>query len=288
MACMIRTVELTKRYGATLTLDRLSLEVPAGAVFGLLGPNGAGKTTFLWLVMGFVFPDAGQLDRGGLLPAQIGYLPEQAFYPSRFSVRDYLTTVARLAGLRGKGLRQAVDRLLGELGLEPVAGRNLGACSRGMIRRLGLAQALLGDPPLLLLDEPGQGLDPADQEFMRGQIVALRQAGRTVLLGSRHLDEVAGVCSHIAVLNRGRLVRSGVAAEVLAPRPQVLIVTGPLPGYLRDRLAGKTPDLVVTEGGLTLTGEAIAYKAHILRLLLDAGVDIRQVSERHFLEETDG
>ncbi len=277
---MIRAVELTKRYGPTLALDRLSLEVPAGAVLGLLGPSGAGKTTFLRLVMGFVFPDAGQVDRGGLSPAQIGYLPEQAFYPSRFSVRGYLTTVGRLAGLRGAGLRQAVDRLLGELGLEPVAGRNLGACSQEMLRRLGLAQALLGNPPLLLLDGPGQGLDPAGQEFMRRQIVALRQAGKTVLLCSRHLDEVTGACSHIAVLNRGRLVRSGDAAEILAPRPQVTIVTGPLPDDLRDRLAGRTPDLVVAEGRLTLRGEAVAYKAHILRLLLDAGVDIRQLSEQ--------
>ncbi len=290
---MIRAVELTKRYGPTLALDRLSLEVPAGAVLGLLGPNGAGKTTFLRLVMGFVFPDAGQVDRGGLSPAQIGYLPEQAFYPSRLSVRDYLTTVGRLAGLRGAGLRQAVDRLLGELGLEPVAGRNLEACSQEMLRRLGLAQALLGDPPLLLLDRPGQGLDPAGQEFMRRQIVALRQAGKTVLLCSRGLDEVTGACSHIAVLNRGRLVRSGVAAEVLAPRPQVTIVTGPLPDDLRDRLAGRTPDLVVAEGRLTLRGEAVTYKAHILRLLLDAGVDIRQLSEQPptpeevFLEATD-
>ncbi len=277
---MIRAIELTKRYGSTVALDRLSLEVPDGTVFGLLGPGGAGKTTFLRLVMGFVFPQAGQIDRGGLSPAQIGYLPEQASYPPHLSVRAYLTLVARLAGLRGAGLRQAVDRLTGEWGLESVAGRRLGACSQAMLRRLGLAQALVGDPPLLLLDEPGQGLDPTDQRFIAERIVALQQAGKTVLLGSHHLDEVTRVCSHIAVLKQGRLVRCGPLEEILAPHPQVTIVTGPLPDGLRDRLVGRSPDLIVAEGRLTLRGEAISYKAHLLRLLLDAGVDIRQIGEQ--------
>jgi ABC-2 type transport system ATP-binding protein len=300
---------LTKRYGPTLALDRLSLEVPAGAVFGLLGPNGSGKTTFLRLVMGFTFPDAGQIERGddptrlsGLRPARIGYLSEHAFYPTRFAVGDYLGTLGRLSGLHGKVLRREVDRLLGQLGLDEIAGRRLGALSRGMLQRLGLAQALLGDPPLILLDEPVLGLDPAGQKFMRDQIVDLHLAGKTVFLCSHHLDEVTRVCTHVAILKQGHLMRAAPLPEMLGSHSQVTIHTGPLPVDLAPRLATLSPGIVVAEddltagqgslgagGQVTLIEEALACKEQVLRLLLDAGVDIRQLdslgSQHAALEE---
>jgi ABC-2 type transport system ATP-binding protein len=281
---MIRVTELTKKYGETLALDRLSLEVPAGAVFGFLGPNGAGKTTFLRLIMGLAFPDAGQIEMGDLFPssdrqAAIGYLPERSFYPPRFSPREYLKTIGRLVGLSGHRLDQEVDRLLQRVQLDQVANRRLGACSRGMLQRLGLAQSLLGDPPLLLLDEPVLGLDPSGQKFMREQILAMHQAGKTVLLSSHHLDQVARVCTHVAVLNRGRLVRSGSLASILAPRSQVTITTSPMPTETADHLAALDPGIVLAEDRITLVGDAVFWKSGVLRLLLDAGVDIRQLSE---------
>ena len=297
---VIRVGELSKRYGSILALDRLSLEVPAGAVFGLLGPNGAGKTTLFRLVMGFVLPDGGWIDRGGLHPSSIGYLPERAFYPSRFRVRKYLTTVGRLAGLRGSALRGSVEQLLLQLDLKEVANQRLGACSRGILQRLGLAQALIGDPPLLVLDEPARGLDPAGQRFMRDRILALHQAGKTVILSSHHLDEVARVCTHVGVLNRGRLVRSDPLETLLAPRPQlavtpgpggssdfwqVTITTGPMPAELSSKLTSLGAGIAVTGRWVTLTGEAIAQKARVLRLLLDAEVDVQRIGERHFTLE---
>jgi ABC-2 type transport system ATP-binding protein len=278
---MIQVKTLTKHYNQTLALDRLSLEIPDGAVFGLLGPNGAGKTTFLRLVMGFVFPDAGELDLGGLPPARIGYLPERAFYPPHFTAREYLGTLGRLAGLKGDVLQQAVDRLLVQVNLDKVAGRRLSSCSRGMLQRLGLGQALLGDPPLLLLDEPGLALDPSGQKFMREQIVTLNQAGKTVVLSSHHLDEVSRVCTHIAVLSQGRLVRTGPLETMLAPRAQVTIVTGPLPHDVLSDLAGSSSDIVTTDRQIVLSGSAVSRKAEVLYLLLDRGVDILQLSERH-------
>ncbi len=290
---MIHVHNLTKRYDTVLALDGLSLEVPPGAVFGLLGPNGAGKTTFLRLTMGFVFPDAGTIDRGGLPPASIGYLPDRAFYPPRFTIRRYLETVGSLAGLKGSVLEQAVAGRLEQLDLSRVAGRRLGACSRGMLQRLGLAQALLGDPPLLLLDEPAQGLDPAGQKFMRDQIVALQRAGKTVILSSHHLDEVARVCTHVGVLNRGHLVRSGPLEAILAPRPQVTIVVRAMPADLPERLAALAPGVTVAEQVVTLNGDAVHHKARVLRLLLDAEVDVRQLAEQYatledvYLEATD-
>ena len=278
---MIRAQALTKHYKSTPALDRLSLEIPQGAVFGILGPNGAGKTTFLRVVMGFVFPTAGTIDRGGLSPASIGYLPDRAFYPLRCTIRDYLSTLAQLAGLTGAPRHEQVTRLLDQVGLSEVAQQRLGTCSRGMLQRMGLAQALLGDPDLLVLDEPAQGLDPAGQVFMREQIATLGQAGKTVLLASHHLDEVTRVCSHVAVLSRGRLVRTGPLASMLAPRAQTVIDTGPIPAELAGQLSGRLPGVTVREQQIMLDGDAAAHKAEVLRLLLDQGVDIRRLSEVH-------
>jgi ABC-2 type transport system ATP-binding protein len=289
---MLHVEQVTKRYQSTLALDRLSLSVPSGSVLGLLGPNGAGKTTLLRIIMGFVFPDAGRIERGDLIPANIGYLSERALYPPRFGVRRYLTLHGQLAGMTGQVLRETVSELLAQVGLENVGDRKLGACSRGMLQRLGLAQALLGDPALLLLDEPVLGLDPAGQKFMRDQIVNLRRRGKTVLLASHHLDEVTRVCTHVAVLKEGRLVHSGTMDSILAPQSLVTIRTSPLPEALGIQLVQRVPGVTLFEGGLTLTGESLAHKAEILRMLLDARVDIQQLSERYstleeaFLEAT--
>lgn len=278
---MIRVKALTKRFSATVALDRLSLEIPDGTIFGLLGPNGAGKTTLLRVIMGLVFPDAGEVDRGGLSPSRIGYLPERAFFPPHFTVRDYLATLGRLADLQGTTLQQKVDQLLQQVCLDGVASHRLGACSRGMLQRFGVAQALIGDPPLLLLDEPALGLDPAGQRFMRQQIATLRQAGKTVLLSSHHLDEVTRTCSHVAVLSKGCLVHSSALDATLTPRARVIIGTGPLPHELSARLISLAPGITVTDRQVVLSGDAVSRKAEILRVLLKMGIDIQQLSEQH-------
>ena len=283
---MIHVKALTKRYSEILALDRLSLEIPSGSVFGLLGPNGAGKTTLLRVLMGLVFPDSGDVDRGSLSPARIGYLPERAFFPPRFAIRDYLVTLGGLADLRGDVLRQRVDQLLQEVGLDGISGHRLGACSRGTLQRVGLAQALLGDPPLLLLDEPALGLDPAGQRFMREQIATLHRAGKTVLLSSHLLDEVTRICTHVAVLSKGCLVCSSALDDILTPHTRVIISTDPLPQELSSRLTSLASDITVTDGQVVLSGDAVSRKTEILGLLLNTGIDIRQLSEqRSTLEE---
>ena len=283
---MIHVKALTKRYSTVLALDRLSLEIPGGTVFGLLGPNGAGKTTLLRVIMGLILPDAGEVDREGLSPARIGYLPERAFFPPRFTIRDYLVTLGGLTGLRGNLLRQRVDQLLQQVGLDSLSGHRLGACSRGMLQRLGLAQALLADPLLFLLDEPSLGLDPAGQRFMRQQIAALQLAGKTVLLSSHLLDEVSRTCTHVAVLSNGCLVRTGALDDMLTPHARVTISTSPLPYDLSLRLTSLAPDIMVADRQVVLSGDAVSHKAEILSLLLSMGIDIRQLSEhRSTLEE---
>lgn len=278
---MIAVNSLSKRFGSTQALDRVSFEIPGGSVFGLLGPNGAGKTTLLRLVMGFLQPDAGAINLGTLRPAQIGYLPERAFYPARITLGSYLSTLGRLAGLEGAQLRTQIDQLLHQVDLHRARNQRLGTCSRGMLQRLGLAQALLAGPPIVLLDEPARALDPAGQRFMRQQVASLQQAGTTVVLSSHHLDEVARVCTHVAVLSQGKLVRMGPLDAMLAPTSQVLITTGPMPSDLPAQLAALSPQIGVTGRQITLSGDSTSFKAEVLRILLENGVDVQHLSERH-------
>jgi len=278
---VIQVQGLTKRYKETAALVQLSLQVPQGSAFGLLGPNGAGKTTFLRLVMGLILPDEGRIARSGLPPASIGYLPERSFYPVRFTLQEYLTTIGRLAGFGRDELRGVVKQLLDRMSLGQAATQRIGSCSRGMLQRLGLAQAMMGNPRLLVLDEPALGLDPAGQKLMRDQIAELHKGGATILLSSHHLDEVTRVCTHVAVLNRGQLVRSGALDEILAPRPRVQILTSPLSDGLVHQLRRLVPSLVVTAGGLVLSGDDVGRKVEVLSLLLDSGVDIQQLNQQH-------
>jgi ABC-2 type transport system ATP-binding protein len=283
---MIQATALTKRYGATLALDRLDLTIPSGAAFGLLGPNGAGKSTFIKLLLGLVMSDDGQLARDGIAQHQIGYLPERPAMPPRARVAEYLTLVGRLSGLRGRRLHSAVEQRLVQVGLRRSAGTRIGACSKGMLQRLGLAVALIADPVLLVLDEPMEGLDPAWQKTVREMLVDLNRQGKTVLLSTHRLSDVAQVCSHVAILAQGQLKAAGALEEVLPPRQQVIIGVHDLPEALRPALRALHPDVRVGGATISLSSGALACKARVLAMLLDAGVDIEDVTrQRLSLEE---
>ncbi|MBI4339787.1 MAG: ATP-binding cassette domain-containing protein, partial [Chloroflexi bacterium] len=199
---------LTKRFGRVLAVDDLSLQVPAGGVFGLLGPNGSGKTTTVGMVLGVVRPTAGEVrlfggdGKTGRLEAlrRIGAILEApAFYP-------YLSGRANLTyfqGISGKGSPEEVDRLLELVGLTQRAQSKYNTYSLGMKQRLGIAYALLGDPELMLLDEPTNGLDPAGMAEVRELIRSLGRGKRTVVLASHLLHEVEQVCDTVAILSRG-------------------------------------------------------------------------------------
>jgi ABC-2 type transport system ATP-binding protein len=277
---VIQATELSKRYGATLALDRLTLAIPAGSAYGLLGPNGAGKSTFIKLLLGLIMSDGGQLAREGLTPPQIGYLPERPAMPPRSRVGEYLTLMGRLSGLGGRRLRSAVEQRLVQVGLRRAAGIRIGACSKGMLQRLGLAVALLADPPLLVLDEPMEGLDPAWQKTVRDLLVELNRQGKTVLLSTHRLSDVAQVCSHVAILAQGQLRAAGALEKVLPPRQQVIIGVDRLPDDLRTALASLHPEVRIGSATIGLGGNALAYKAQVLGMLLDAGVDIEDVTQQ--------
>jgi len=212
---------LTKRYGAVVALDGLDLQVPPRVIFGFLGPNGAGKTTTMKVLAGLIVPTAGVAYVGGLVasprnPAarrRVGYLPEEPSFYGWMTAREYLLFVAGLLGLTGRQAAQRTDELLDLVDLRQAAGRRIGGFSRGMRQRLGIAQALVGRPDVLLLDEPSSALDPLG----RRDVLALieRLAGETTVFMSTHiLADVERVCHEVAIVAHGRLVAQASQTEL--------------------------------------------------------------------------
>jgi ABC-2 type transport system ATP-binding protein len=212
---------LTKRYGDVLALDALTLDVPAGAVFGILGPNGAGKTTLLRLLTGLAHPTAGDATVAGLsvttqasaVHRRISFLDQSPQYYSWMRGRELVTFVGELFGLRGRELRTRVDEALALTGLTDAAHRRVGGYSGGMRQRLGLAQALVNRPEVLFLDEPASSLDPAGRHEILGAIARLRGTA-TVCMSTHILADVERICDRVAILNQGRLLASAPVAEL--------------------------------------------------------------------------
>lgn len=206
---------VSKRFGARRALDRVSLAVPAGAAVGLLGPNGAGKSTAIRLALGLSRPSLGHVRLRGRDPfdprarERVGWLPERPRFPARMTVIDVLHLHGRLAGLDGRALERAIAERLEETGLASHAEQRAGALSKGLAQRLGFAQALLGVPELLLLDEPASGLDPVGIHDARDWIAAARARGATLLVSSHLLTEVERICDHVVVLRDGRVLAAG-------------------------------------------------------------------------------
>jgi ABC-2 type transport system ATP-binding protein len=215
---------LTKRYGAVVAVEQLTFSLERGTVTGFLGPNGAGKTTTLRLLLGLAEPDAGEALLFGRRYAELdepirrvgAVLESNDFHPGR-SGRDHLRTLALAAGIPP----DRVEELLAIVDLEAVAGRRVRTYSLGMRQRLGLAGALLGDPELLILDEPANGLDPAGVHWLRTFLRGFAERGGTVLVSSHLLAEVAQTVDRVVIIDRGRLVASGRLDE-LAGRGQTL------------------------------------------------------------------
>src|SRR5438874_1684857 len=216
---MIEAKGLTKRYGGTVAVDDLSFTVPPGQVTGFLGPNGAGKSTTMRLILGLDAPDSGSVTVGGRPYAayrrplfQAGALLEaKAFHGGR-SARDHLLCLALSNGIG----RTRVDEVLDLVGLRSTGRRRAGGFSLGMSQRLGIAAALLGDPPVLMLDEPVNGLDPEGVVWIRTLLRTLAAEGRTVLLSSHLMSEMAMTADRLVIIGRGRLIAEATMAEFLA------------------------------------------------------------------------
>ena len=225
----IRTEALTKHYSIGFwrrrpyrALDRLSLEIAPGEVFGFLGPNGAGKTTTLKLLMQLIYPTSGTAHILGApvgsteVKRRIGYLPENPYFYDHLTAEELLEYFASLFGYGSAERRQRASRLLDDVGIGAERRLQLRKFSKGMLQRVGIAQALINDPEVVFFDEPMSGLDPLGRREIRQLILRLRDRGCTVFFSSHVLSDAEALCSRVAIVARGRLVASGPLSEILA------------------------------------------------------------------------
>jgi ABC-2 type transport system ATP-binding protein len=271
---------LSKNFGQVRAVDNLSFTVEPGSVTGFLGPNGAGKTTTLRMLLGLVTPDAGTATIGGVRYAgqatpsrAVGaVLESSSFHPAR-TARNHLRVYCAAAGLPDR----RADETLAQVGLAAAAKRKVRGFSLGMRQRLGLAYALLGEPQVLILDEPANGLDPEGIKWLRGFMRAYADSGRTVLVSSHLLGEIEQVADRVVILAGGRLVREGTLAELGDGQATAVVVRSPSPDQLGAALAG-LPGAQVSRSGeeeFRVTGADLPAVGHAAFV---AGVELHQLA----------
>jgi len=287
MSLTVDVSGLTKNFGSVAAVKDLSFHVPPGRVTGFLGPNGAGKTTTLRMLLGLVRPTSGTATIGGRRYVEldhplhvVGAALEATGFHSGRSARNHLRVVGATFGVG----TDRVDQVLGQVGLADAAGRRVGGFSLGMRQRLALAQALLGDPQVLLLDEPANGLDPEGIAWLRGFLRHLAGQGRTVLVSSHVLTEVQQTVDDVVIVSRGRLVRQssladlegGVVTVARTPAPQQLLQALDRAG-LAGRLRPETDETAVAAPQIEVVG---ATPAQVGALAYAVGVELHELRPR--------
>jgi len=285
----VETHGLTKRFGAHAAVDGVELLVPRGCAFGYLGPNGAGKTTLIRVLLGLTHADAGTMallghavprDRATAL-ARVGAIVDEPRFHGHLTGRQNLQI---LAAARGHAAQGRIEPALARVGILHRADDKVAKYSMGMRQRLGVAACLLGDPLLLILDEPMNGLDPAGMREMRAMILSLVAEGRTVMLSSHLLDEVQRTCDAVAIVDRGKVIRQGPIAELLAGAALVVQVDCSDPARARTLLEATRLDARIETGpaGLELTlpaGATAAAVAEVNRVLVEGGLDVYRLQQ---------
>lgn len=263
------------RTGPVRALNDFSLQVQRGEIFGFLGPNGAGKTTAIHVAMGFIRPTSGSGrvlgERFGHAPTRrrVGFLAENvAFY--HLAARDVIRTYGALNGMRDPLLRERVREMLALFDLQDVAERNIGKFSRGMLQRVGLAQAVVNDPELLILDEPTSALDPVARVAVRELLLKARDQGKTIFISSHLLSEIEMICDRVAIVHRGSVVRLGRTSELLETSDQCEIVIRGVPKE-------EFPEATARDGHLYLQAPSRMQRA-IIEHVWGAGGEIVSVN----------
>jgi ABC-2 type transport system ATP-binding protein len=301
---------LSKRFGRIQALNNVTFDVPANSIFGLLGPNGAGKTTLFSIVADFLKADAGTVEVLDIdtqyisrLQGRLSILPQDAQFQRNVPILDQLVFFRLLAGSSKQQAQDEVIQSFEMVGLKSVAKRRVGSLSHGMVKRLGIAQAFLGNPEVILLDEPTAGLDPANARQIRDLIKQLQQQA-TIVVSSHNLDEVQELCDHVAILNHGNLVLTGSVDEITrADREYNLSLSRTLQNNELEKLnsirgfrsikllpqSGKSPGKDSAEYLITLnlSEDNINQDAvitAILRCILDMDIAPRKLAEGRSLE----
>ena len=279
-----------------LALRPLRLVIQEGEVFGFLGPNGAGKTTTLKLLMGLVFPTAGTARILGMdmddprVKSQIGFLPEQPYFYDHLSARELLNYYAQLSGVPAKGRSARVEQMLARVGLSDSAGVQLRKFSKGMLQRLGLAQAIVHDPKLVFLDEPMSGLDPMGRREVRDLIQQMRHEGKTVFFSTHILSDAEALCDRVGVIHQGELRGVGAVAELTSQtqgKVEIIFYSPTVPAGLSSlgaeaRLSGDMVNAVLPEEQQDAALEVLRRE----RLKLISLTPVRSSLEEYYVQKT--
>ena len=249
--------------GMVYAVKGVSLSIPSGGVYGLIGPNGSGKSTIMKMLVGLLTPHEGSCRVFGR-PATdtanrraIGFLPENPYFYKFLTGEETLRFYGRLCGLGGRSLRERVGGLLELVGLKDAAGRRLSGYSKGMLQRIGLAQALVQDPQLLVLDEPTAGVDPIGSRIIRDMILELRQRGLTIFLCSHLLEQVQEVCDRVGILYQGCLIAEGTVDELTRDaHTRQIILRDPSPALL-DQMRALAGEVWVSSSPGRLSLESV-------------------------------
>lgn len=296
---MISVQNVCKDFGPKRVLHRISFEMKRGEILGLLGPNGAGKTTLIRILTGFFPPSEGKVQLGGIeltqnpkkMKRRLGYLPERvSLYPD-MRVEEFLKFVAEIKGVRRIYMKSELEEKMGLCGLEQVSKRLIGQLSKGYLQRIGLAQALISDPEILIFDEPTSGLDPKQIIEIRELIRELGRK-RTLILSTHILPEVSLLCERVIILNQGRIVAQGNPQELergLRDREEIMIRIGKVNASLEDVLnsiPGVISILKLGEEGsaatyLLQTAPGEDLRSEISRGIVQAGFPLLEISARH-------
>ncbi len=298
---------VTRRFGPKTAVAGVSLTIESGSTFGLIGPNGAGKTTTFSMLAGYLLPSEGRVEVLGMPPSavdrlrgRLGVLPQDAVLPANDTVGDLLGHMARLQAIPARKVDDSVRRALEEVEGADWRRQRCGALSHGMAKRVALAQALLGEPELVLLDEPTAGLDPRVAREVR-DLIAARKGRATIVVSSHNLHELEALCDAAAILDRGRVVASGTIAELTAANEEIRVqvapgtVRGSRPGQvpverLRELSVVKSAELDDSRLEITVSFErrrtdAESVIGEVLGVLLSAQVRISGVSKGRGLEQ---
>jgi ABC-2 type transport system ATP-binding protein len=288
----IRTRGLRKVFNGKVAVRNLTLEVPRGEVFGFLGPNGAGKSTSVKMLLGLVFPTSGEAQILGCPVGDVKARSRVGFLPEHFRFYDWLTPTellklhGRLYAMAHAKLRERIPILLDLVGLTPHRDKRLRDFSKGMLQRIGLAQALLNEPDLIFLDEPTSGLDPVGRRLVRDIIKAQRDRGATVLLNSHLLGEVEITCDRVAFIKDGEVVEARQIKDDIEDKITVSIRAPNVTPEIANGLSRWGRSVHTKRECLTLSVLSAAAVPEVVRYLVASGVDVYEVTPQRFsLEE---
>ena len=284
---LLRTEGLTKRYPAVTALDDLTVDVPRGRV-GLVGANGAGKTTLFRLLLGLAHPTGGRVEVCGIdvaadpigVRSRLGYMPEHECLPLDQTAADVVSTFGELSGLPARAARQRASDILDLVGLDEARFRPISGFSTGMRQRTKLAQALVGDPELVLLDEPTAGLDPMGREEMLALVARLGSFQISVLMATHLLDDVQQVCDHVVMIDAGRLVVAGATDSLLERTGLVTVDVGPRAAELVAGLQRAALSSVAADGLVEVTIDGDQDMDKLRDVIADLGLPLYRLSTR--------